>query len=169
MPDNVREVAGGLVYRDFITVGLLVKRLKVRETDRERRPADQRQLDLHPGTRREAGPPSDLQQLESLHGCRSNDNVDRARIFLLRVGRPVEAPDAEMIEFGKDGVGSDRHHRHRRCSRRHGAPYAENLSGLFRHLRPFPGNLRVSSISSPICFWSGRNGMQSTTTKIIQC
>jgi protoporphyrinogen oxidase len=30
-PDNVREVAGGLVYRDFITVGLLVSRLKLKE------------------------------------------------------------------------------------------------------------------------------------------
>jgi len=32
-PDNVREVARGLVYRDFITVGLLVKKLKVYEQD----------------------------------------------------------------------------------------------------------------------------------------
>jgi protoporphyrinogen oxidase len=30
-PANVREVAQGLVYRDFITVGLLVSRLKLRE------------------------------------------------------------------------------------------------------------------------------------------
>ena len=34
VPDTVREVAGGLVYRDFITVGLLLKRLKIREKDR---------------------------------------------------------------------------------------------------------------------------------------
>ena len=32
VPGNVREVADGLVYRDFITVGLLLKKLKVRET-----------------------------------------------------------------------------------------------------------------------------------------
>lgn len=31
-PDTVRRVADGLVYRDFITVGLLVSRLKLRET-----------------------------------------------------------------------------------------------------------------------------------------
>jgi len=30
-PANVREVADGLIYRDFLTVGLLVKRLKVKE------------------------------------------------------------------------------------------------------------------------------------------
>ena len=34
-PPNVREVAEGLIYRDFITVGLLVSRLKLKdETDR---------------------------------------------------------------------------------------------------------------------------------------
>jgi protoporphyrinogen oxidase len=30
-PENVREVADGLIYRDFLTVGLLVTRLKVKE------------------------------------------------------------------------------------------------------------------------------------------
>jgi protoporphyrinogen oxidase len=33
VPENVREVAEGLQYRDFITVGLLVDRLKVKEPD----------------------------------------------------------------------------------------------------------------------------------------
>lgn len=33
VPDNVREVSEGLQYRDFITVGLLVDRLKVKEPD----------------------------------------------------------------------------------------------------------------------------------------
>jgi protoporphyrinogen oxidase len=33
VPENVREVSDGLQYRDFITVGLLVDRLKVREPD----------------------------------------------------------------------------------------------------------------------------------------
>ena len=33
VPENVREVANGLQYRDFITVGLLADRLKVREPD----------------------------------------------------------------------------------------------------------------------------------------
>ena len=34
VPDNVREVAGGLAYRDFITVGLLLKKLMVSEKGR---------------------------------------------------------------------------------------------------------------------------------------
>ncbi|HEX3571611.1 MAG TPA: NAD(P)/FAD-dependent oxidoreductase [Acidobacteriaceae bacterium] len=33
VPDNVREVSDGLQYRDFITVGLLADRLKVKEPD----------------------------------------------------------------------------------------------------------------------------------------
>ncbi len=33
VPENVREVSDGLQYRDFITVGLLVDRLKVKEID----------------------------------------------------------------------------------------------------------------------------------------
>jgi protoporphyrinogen oxidase len=33
VPDSVREIAEGLVYRDFITVGLLVNRLSVTEPD----------------------------------------------------------------------------------------------------------------------------------------
>jgi protoporphyrinogen oxidase len=33
VPDNVQEVSDGLQYRDFITVGLLADRLKVREPD----------------------------------------------------------------------------------------------------------------------------------------
>jgi protoporphyrinogen oxidase len=33
VPENVREVSDGLQYRDFITVGLLVERLKVHEPD----------------------------------------------------------------------------------------------------------------------------------------
>jgi len=33
VPENVREVSEGLQYRDFITVGLLVDRLRVREPD----------------------------------------------------------------------------------------------------------------------------------------
>jgi protoporphyrinogen oxidase len=37
VPANVREVAGGLEYRDFIAVGLLVDKLKVQEKDRRGR------------------------------------------------------------------------------------------------------------------------------------
>src|SRR5579863_4309303 len=54
-PHNVLEVSDGLVYRDFVTVGLLVRSLKFYDQTPQRQKADQRQLDLHPGTRRVAG------------------------------------------------------------------------------------------------------------------
>ena len=54
-PHNVLEVSDGLVYRDFVTVGLLIRSLKFYDQTPQRQKADQRQLDLHPGTRRVAG------------------------------------------------------------------------------------------------------------------
>ena len=61
VPENVREIASKLEYRDFITVGLLVDKLKVRDPGRQGRPAGLRQLDLHPGARRAGRPAADLQ------------------------------------------------------------------------------------------------------------
>ena len=37
VPQNVKEVSDGLQYRDFITVGLLVKKLKIKNEDRSRK------------------------------------------------------------------------------------------------------------------------------------
>jgi len=37
VPENVKEVSDGLQYRDFITVGLLVKKLKIKDEDRSRK------------------------------------------------------------------------------------------------------------------------------------
>jgi protoporphyrinogen oxidase len=34
-PEKVREIANGLVYRDFITVGILLKKLKIREDEKQ--------------------------------------------------------------------------------------------------------------------------------------
>lgn len=34
VPRNVKQIAGGLIYRDFVTVGLLLKRLKVKNKSR---------------------------------------------------------------------------------------------------------------------------------------
>ncbi len=83
VPANVLEVSDGLQYRDFITVGLLVDRLKVQEPDRR---SAERHMDLHPGARRPAGPPADIQQLEPLPRRRSHQGLDRPRVLLLRHG-----------------------------------------------------------------------------------
>ena len=67
-PANVMEVADGLVYRDFITVGLLVRSLKIHDDTPQGRKLVTRQLDLHPGAGRADREAADLQQLESAHG-----------------------------------------------------------------------------------------------------
>jgi protoporphyrinogen oxidase len=36
VPDNIQDVANGLIYRDFITVGLLLKKLKIKNTTRQK-------------------------------------------------------------------------------------------------------------------------------------
>ncbi len=38
VPPDVKEISEGLIYRDFVTVGLLVKELKIKEPDDEGRP-----------------------------------------------------------------------------------------------------------------------------------
>ena len=53
-PQNVLEVSDGLVYRDFITVGLLVRSLLINDGDAEREETNRRQLDIYSGTRRVA-------------------------------------------------------------------------------------------------------------------
>ncbi len=60
IPANVAEVSGNLGYRDFLTVGMLAKKLVVKDSDRSRR-HDQRQLDLYPGPGRDRGPAPDFQ------------------------------------------------------------------------------------------------------------
>ncbi len=60
-PSLVTEVAEGLCYRDFLTVGLLLKKLHVQEKGKKPAIGRSRQLDLHPGSRRARGPRADLQ------------------------------------------------------------------------------------------------------------
>ena len=79
---EVSEVSDGLMYRDFITVGLL---LKPAEDPTERRgTAAEGQLDLHSGARCAGGPHADLQQLEPVHGGRPGQGLDRPGVLLQR-------------------------------------------------------------------------------------
>ncbi len=83
VPENVREVAANLEYRDFIAVGLLVDKLKVSEPGGKVRTAGLRQLDLHSGARRADRTASGLQQLESVSGRRPVEGLAGRRILLL--------------------------------------------------------------------------------------
>ncbi len=49
-PENIRGIAGALPYRDFITVGLLLKRLEIKNENEDKDPATSSGLlDLYPG------------------------------------------------------------------------------------------------------------------------
>ncbi len=65
-PAAVEAIAEGLQYRDFITVGLDVERLRLGEGRLGR--THPRQLDLRPRARREGRPDPDLQQLVARDG-----------------------------------------------------------------------------------------------------
>ena len=110
VPENVKEVAGGLLYRDFITVGLLVDKLLVSRDSAAGQKADRRQLDLHPRARRAGRPVADLQQLEPGDGRRSRQGLDRDGILLLRDRPDLEAIGRRDDPAGDRRVGKDRHH-----------------------------------------------------------
>ena len=83
-PPEVRRVASALPYRDFVTVGLLVTRMKSRSwaaTGSDAAfPPDNWIYIQEPDVR--AGPAADLQQLESGDGCRSGADRAGRRILL---------------------------------------------------------------------------------------
>ena len=67
VPNNIAAIAKGLPYRDFVTVGLLVDKLNLKN---ETNPRQHRSglLDLCTGCRRETRTDSDFQQLVTVHG-----------------------------------------------------------------------------------------------------
>jgi protoporphyrinogen oxidase len=85
-PADVKAIAAALPYRDFMTVGLLVSRMRANPQSRSThaRQHAARQLDLHSGTRRAHRPPADLQQLEPGPGGGSGQGLARAGILLRR-------------------------------------------------------------------------------------
>ncbi len=79
LPTEVSEVSDGLMYRDFITVGLLLKRLNIREPG-ETLLKDNWVYIQEPDVL--VGPHADLQQLEPLHGARPGTGLDRPGVLL---------------------------------------------------------------------------------------
>ena len=85
--ERVAHIAQRLPYRDFMTVGLLLRRMIViaREggSERPKRHAAG-QLDLHPGAGCENRPAADLQQLEPGFGGRPRHHMAGIGVFLPR-------------------------------------------------------------------------------------
>ena len=62
LPENIRRIANGLPYRDFVTVGLLLNKLNLKNETQTENACQHctRLLDLRAGCRREAGADSDF-------------------------------------------------------------------------------------------------------------
>ena len=88
VPAEVTEVSEGLMYRDFITVGLLASKLAVKEKDSS--PLKDNWIYIQePDV--VVGRLADLQQLEPVAGGRARQGLDRPGILLQRDRRSVEA------------------------------------------------------------------------------
>ncbi len=155
VPANVREVSEGLQYRDFITVGLLVDRLKVKEPDGGLL-KDTWIYVQEPDV--SARPPADLQQLEPLPGRDPNKVWIGLEYFCYDTDPLWKMPDDDLKRFAIAESREDRHPRRRRRHRRPRGPRAQDLPCLLRHLRPLR---RAAGVHRPIenLFLVGRNGM----------
>ncbi len=94
VPPAVRDISDGLQYRDFITVGLLVKKLAVKDPREPGLVKDNWIYIQEPDVTRR--PPADLQQLEPVPGARPADRLDRRGVLLLRDRRMWKMADADF-------------------------------------------------------------------------
>ena len=158
-PPTCARSAEGLVYRDFITVGLLLSELKVRDdaagpsgssatTGSTSRSPTSGSGDCRSSTtgartwwptarRSGSGWNTSATRRTTCGRWPTQDLIALAAEELARIG---------IIEpLGRAG--------------RHGDPHAEDLSGLLRHLRPLRRDSRSTSTGFANLFLVGRNGM----------
>ena len=138
VPQEVSDIASALPYRDFITVGLLVDKLLIRNKTKMKTLANivpdcwiyVQERDVRIGRR------PDFQQLVALYGGGSRAyGLDRAGIFLQRGRRDVGDERRGLYRFRQEGAGAHRHHQRFRRPRCGACPREKGVSGLLRHLR----------------------------------
>ena len=138
VPQEVSDIASALPYRDFITVGLLVDKLLIRNKTKMKTLANivpdcwiyvqERDVRIWPAP--------DFQQLVTLYGGGSRAyGLDRAGIFLQRGRRDVGDERRGLYRFRQEGAGAHRHHQRFRRPRCGACPREKGVSGLLRHLR----------------------------------
>jgi protoporphyrinogen oxidase len=96
VPQEVKDVSNGLMYRDFITVGTAGEQSSVTEDDGS---AAERHMDLHPGAGRAGGPLADIQQLEPVDGRRSHEDWIGLEYFCNDTDELWKMPDEELKKF----------------------------------------------------------------------
>ena len=121
VPAEVKRVADGLVYRDFITVGLLLDKLLIKN------PAK-------PGT-----PESKLKFVADNWIYVQESDVKLGRIQIFNNWSPYLVADPEKVWIGLEYFATrtrqDRCRPSRRRARFRGVPHQEGVSRLLRHLR----------------------------------
>ena len=159
VPDEVRQVSDGLMYRDFMTGGYWQGAVSIRDPRQpERRLIDDNWISSRSRTCRWAG----LQIFNnwSPYMVADPNTVWVGLEYFCNQGDELwTKPDAAMIGPGHRRAGPHRHSQARRGAGRHGAAHAQGLSGVLRHVRP----LRRASAAGPTAianlFLVGRNGM----------
>ena len=136
-PKNVLEVSDGLVYRDFMTVGLLLRSLKINdETPQGKKLIKDNWIYIQE-------PDVQLGRLQIFNNWSPFLVADAGniwlgpRVFLQRYRRDLEASRRQNGGAGDRRTEPNRDHRRRRGPGFDGAADGKNIPGVFRHLRPF--------------------------------
>ena len=140
VPPNVREVSQGLQYRDFITVGLLMDKLRVK--DRSGKPIDDNWIYVQE-------PDVLVGRLQIFNNWSPYLVGDKSKTWIGaeyfcyegdELWRKVRRGHVAVL---RGRVGEDRHPRCWVGPGWHRPPRSQNLSCLFRELRPFPRDPRM--------------------------
>ena len=135
VPANVREVSGGLIYRDFITVGLLVNKLVVDRTLSQRhKPISDNWIYIQE-------PDVQLGRLQIFNNWSPYMVADPSKTwmgleyFCYESDALWKMSDPEIVGAGERRIVADRHYRSGRCRGLDRDSHAQDLSRLLRHLR----------------------------------
>ncbi len=165
-PSEIQTISDGLMYRDFITVGLLVDRLLITEPGWF---ADQGHLDLHPGARCARRALADLQQLESATWWQIRRryglgwSISATTRTRFGTNRMQEIADFAIEEIASIGIVNPT-----KCA-------IHAYFACLRLIRPTSGPTTDSTKSSATwsdsrtCSWWDETGCTSTTTRITRC
>ena len=165
IPASVLEVSDGLQYRDFITVGLLADRLKVKEPDG--------------GLLKDTWiyiqePDVLLGRLQIFNNWSPYLVSDPSKVwigleyFCYDTDDLWKMPDDDLKQVRHRRSRQDRHPRSRRRQRRPRRPRPQNLPRLLRHLLPLR-RARTSPTASKTSSWSAATACTSTTTRTTAC
>ena len=169
-PAPVREVAEGLVYRDFLTVGLLLRKLHVQvKGSKPATSVEDNWIYVQDGG-------VQVGRIQVFNNWSPYMVADRKNTvwigleYFVNEGEKLwNMADADLIELGTQGARAHRVHQARGRPRRVRAPDAEGVSRLLRHLRPAGRRARVGVQRCRTCSSSGATACTATTIRTTAC